>query len=127
MDEIVVVPCTFFYVVIGTFSTSGAGYVSGEAIEESGVGGSVVLAAAAEVLVEMHVGHPMQPVLDLPMRSGAIRAEITLERGNGSRSLARLPFPGILSRTKFPISPYAIPLPSIGERWSAKPTGVGSH
>src|SRR5688572_18863533 len=74
VDEIVVIPGTFLDAMADgdVVDIGGLEDVSGEAIEERGVGGSVVLSGTAEILVEMYVKHPMQAVLDLPVSSGEV-------------------------------------------------------
>src|SRR5690606_21080702 len=85
IDEVVVVPGAFSDAVAdGDFvGIGGLEDVSDDAIEERGVGGSVVLAGTVEVLVEMDVEHPVQAVLDLPVRPGELECLLRREHGGG--------------------------------------------
>jgi hypothetical protein len=87
LDEIVVVPSAFLDAVAnGDFvDVGGLKDISGDAVDEGGVGGGIVLAGTAEVLVQMNVKHPVQCVLDLPMgsvRSIACCGDISVEAMN---------------------------------------------
>ena len=74
LDEIVVIPSAFLDAVAdGDFvDVGGLKDISGDAVNERGVGWGVVLAGTAEVFMQMNVEHPMQSVLDLPMSSGEV-------------------------------------------------------
>ena len=85
MDEVVVIPGAFLdamadgdFVIVGDLKD-----VSGEAVNERDVGGRIVLAGSAQILVKMHVEHPVQGVFDLPMRSGEVERLLRGEHGGG--------------------------------------------
>lgn len=85
IDEIVVVPGAFLDAMAdGNFgSIGGLKDVSGEAIEKGCVGGSIVFAGTAEILIEMYFEHPMQAVLDLPMGSGEVERLLRRQKRGG--------------------------------------------
>ncbi|MER9129018.1 hypothetical protein NKI08_04420 [Mesorhizobium sp. M0768] len=90
IDEIVVVPGAFLDAMAdGNFgSIGGLKDVSGEAIEKGRVGGGIVLAGTAEILIEMDIEHPMQAVLDLPMSSSEVERPLRRhERGAMNRRI----------------------------------------
>lgn len=85
VDEIVVIPSAFLdamadgnFVGVGSLED-----ISGEAVDEGSVSGSIVLAGTAQVLAQIHVEHPVQAILDLPMGSGELECLLRRQQCGG--------------------------------------------
>src|SRR5882757_6622428 len=85
VDEIVVIPSTFFDAVSDWdfWHISGLQDVSCDACEKCGVGWRVVLSGAAEILVEMDVKYPVEAIFDLPVRSRDVERLLRSEEAGG--------------------------------------------
>ena len=69
MDEIVVIPCAFFY-TMADWDICMVGHlqdVSGYSCDQGRYCGCVIFSCPAEVFVEVDIKHPVQAVFDLPV------------------------------------------------------------
>lgn len=91
IDEIVVIPGAFLDAMAdrNVGNIGGLQDVSGEPIEEGCVGGSIVFAGTAEILIKMYVEHPMQAILDLPMSSGEAERLLRRQKRGGHEQAHR--------------------------------------